>query len=142
MICEALLLCDQVVKDPGTGRCTVLGVFDRIAGAVPLRRKVTVYIRVAAEEGRRSLTLGIRSPDGEEHREGLTLEVRGGIAHADVGRALDLTFGAEGRYEFTLDSDGVRLGETWLDIENRPVMFLPNGKGVAIPTVEQLRGKN
>ena len=116
-ICLALVLCDAVWHDPGSGKRTILGVFSTIiAQAFPAQHgQMTVYC--ALTDGYGPTEIEIRLVDTSEEESQL-LQAKGMIEFSDPRLVvemdmplLNIVFPAPGEYRIQVLGAGVHLLE-------------------------------
>ena len=114
-VLNALLVCDEAIKEEGTGKITLIGIFEtmrvpRFPARLP---RLCVYVKMTDAEGQYEITLQlIRLDDlqviGERR---LTAALGDRMAAGElVFRFRTLTLLQPGRYEFRLFADGRTLG--------------------------------
>ncbi len=120
----AILVCDVAVRDPATGKHSLIGIFDRIwAQKFPTRRTLFLYIKLADAQGRYNLEARfLRSQTGEELvRAKGEAEISDRLIAADFSIQLPpVEFPAEGRYEFQVWANEVFLGRSFIDAVLQP----------------------
>ncbi len=114
-VLNALLVCDDAIKEEGTGKITLVGIFETMrVPRFPARpTRLCVYVKMTDAEGQYEITLQlIRLEDLQvigERRITATLGDRMAAGEL-VFRFRTLTFLYPGRYEFRLFADGRTLG--------------------------------
>jgi hypothetical protein len=107
---NAMLLCDHTIREQGTGKVSLIGIFENISAArfPVVHRSLSVYAKLGDAEGEYTIRLElVRLEDGHVVARG-TLRA----AFADRMTPGELIFGLEnlglerpGRYEFRLHAD-------------------------------------
>jgi len=117
-------VCDAAVRDPATGKHSLIGIFDRIwFRRFPTQRPLSLYIKVTDVEGRYRLEARlVRAETGEElgRARGETTFSSRLIAADFIIQLPPVQFPAEGRYEFQIWANDVYIGRTFLDAEIAP----------------------
>lgn len=112
-VMQAILCADQAIREAGTNKVTLVGIFDRILGPTfPLvwNRPVFVYARITDAQGQYPIKLELVRADDEQavgRLEGqATIADR--LASSEMIFALppEVTFERPGRYEFRLFANG------------------------------------
>ncbi len=109
---KALLVCDSVAGEVGTGKKSLLGLFDKIrAGSFPCSHpQMTVYFCIVDAEGSYNFRLELVYLNTDEiiaKGEFGPLEVKDRFQVVDASIALrGLTFPGAGKYEFRLYANG------------------------------------
>jgi hypothetical protein len=122
----AILLCDWIIIEHGTGKKTLVGLFDNLnAASFPVVRPMGFYARLTDLEGHYHFTLRIvrLDRDKEELMAGAEFEHKADDPLAILEVALNLPavpFTATGRYEFQLSTDGVYRGRATLNVQQLP----------------------
>ena len=114
----ALLICDQVIQDPTTGKHSLLGLFSRISTkAFPCTHpQLHVFISLTDGHGKASGELRMVRKDVEEDapaqmRLSGTIEFPSPLAIVDlVFKIVNLPLPAPGRYSCDFYCNGVLLG--------------------------------
>lgn len=122
---NAMLICDQAIREEGTGKVSLIGIFENIRGAnFPMAHTgLAVYIKVTDALGEYDLRLDLVRLDD--------LQLLGqGQVHATVTDRLSpaewvfnlsvLVFERSGRYEFRLSANGQHMASKTFDV------ILPN----------------
>jgi hypothetical protein len=107
---NAMLLCDQTIREQGTGKISLIGIFENISAArfPVVHRALSVYAKLADAEGEYAIRLElVRLDDGHVVAQGAMR-----AAFADRITPAELIFALEnlglerpGRYEFRLHAD-------------------------------------
>jgi len=114
----AVLVCDTAATDPGTGKKSLIGIFDKVFGTFPSQRPLTIYVRLTDAEGFYSFKLKyVQAGTGQT-----LAEVEGEAVIRDRLGASDfyvttppLVIPAVGRYEIQVWFNDVFVGSTFLD---------------------------
>lgn len=124
----ALLVCDQVIKEAGSSKWSVVGIFDQIVvdSKFPVvHPSLAIYCRLTEAEGSYtiSIDIGRLTEAGHEvigHIDGLQLEARDRTRTGDFGIITrNLVFPEPGRYYIRLLASGELLGEYPLLVRRR-----------------------
>jgi hypothetical protein len=124
-VLQGVLVCDQAIREFGTNKVTLVGIFDVIFGAeFPLAwtRPTAVYARVTDGQGEYDLRLELVRLDDEQTIGRLEGRVTIGdrMASVDLIFPIDaLRFERAGRYEFRLFAEGHHIGGTMLNVIQR-----------------------
>jgi hypothetical protein len=114
-ILNAMLLCDLTVREEGTGKYTLVGIFENInARAFPYRHgSLSVYAKITDAQGDYSIGLQfVRLEDLQVIGEGnlsATIPDRNAVSEL-VFQLGGLAFERPGRYEFRLLANGRAVG--------------------------------
>ena len=117
---QAVLLCDDVIREADTGKMTLVGIFDRVMGpAFPLSwtRPASVYARVTDAHGHYTFRLDLVDLERDQTigRIELPFQLEDRIASHDLVFPMNgMRFERPGNYEFQLFADlryvgGMRL---------------------------------
>ena len=116
-VLQAMLVCDQAIREVETNKVTLVGIIHRILGLeFPLlwSRPTTVYVRVTDAEGEYELRLELVRLEDEQMigRVDSTATLPDRMASREIIFNLDggLLFERPGTYEFRLFADGRHLG--------------------------------
>lgn len=115
----AALICDTAVADPGSGKKSLVGIFDTIhVSKFPTQRPMSVYVKLTDAEGFYKMEFRyVRVSSGEvlAKAEG-DVQVKSRIASSDFFFSFPpLPIPAEGRFEFQVWANDVFLGGTFID---------------------------
>jgi hypothetical protein len=119
----AILLCDWIIIEQGTGKKTLVGMFDSLqAAAFPTVRSMGFYARMTDLEGHYHFEVRVVRLEGnkEETMGGALAEFKAADRLAILEMALNLPpfqFPAPGRYEFQLFADDVYIGRAVLNVD-------------------------
>jgi hypothetical protein len=119
----AVLVCDSAAVDPGTGKKSLIGIFDRVwASKFPTNRPMFLYVKLTDAEGYYRIKVTyVQTQTGQSlaEVEG-EAEFPNRLASADfyVGTP-PLPIPAAGRYEFQIWANDVFLGSTFIDAIQR-----------------------
>lgn len=118
----AILVCDQAIRELGSNKVTLVGIFDRIASpAFPFQyvRGLAVYARLTDAAGRYQMRLELVRLEDEQTigraEVDATITDRMGSHELTYNIAL-LVFERPGLYEFRLVADGRHLGGMTLTV--------------------------
>ena len=120
----AALVCDVAVKDPTSGKSSLIGIFDRVhVKQFPAKRPVSVYIKLTEAEGQYDfLVKYVYSNTGEK-----LAEAKGHFTSKDKLATVELNLQfppipmpGEGRYDFQVWVNGAFLGQTFMDAAGMP----------------------
>src|SRR4029077_16113958 len=108
---KALLVCDSIAQELGSGKKSVIGIFDRIlAGSVPCTHpQLAVYFSAIDAEGSYKFRLDLVMVNTEKviARGEVSIDVRNRFEPVDGAIILQgLTFPEAGKYEFRLYANG------------------------------------
>lgn len=115
----AALVCDVAVKDPTTGKISLIGIFDKVnVKSFPVKRPVSLYAKLTEAEGQYQFQAKyVYSNTGE-----MLAEAKGEFnSREKLGTVeLNLQFPplpipGEGRYDFQIWVNGQFLGQTFMD---------------------------
>ena len=107
-VLQAMLLCDQAIRDAETNKVSLVGIFDQIRGAeFPLAwaRPTAVYTRVTDAEGHYQIQLELVRLEDEASVGRVDVEMTAGdrMGFGELIFKFDrLIFERPGRYEFRL----------------------------------------
>ena len=112
-VMQAILCADNAIREVGTNKVTLVGIFDRIFGpAFPLTwvRPMFVYIRIVDAQGEYPIRLELVRADDEQaigRLEGQAV-IADRLAASELIFSLppEITFETPGRYEFRLFANG------------------------------------
>jgi hypothetical protein len=115
----ASLVCDVAVKDPTTGKISLIGIFDRVnVKSFPAKRPVSVYAKLTEAEGQYHFQVRyVYSNTGESLAEAkgeFTAKDRFGTVELNL-QFPPLPLPGEGRYDFQVWVNGLFLGQTFID---------------------------
>lgn len=119
----AAIVCDAAVRDPSTGKTSLIGIFNRInVGKFPTQRPMSLFIKVADAEGFYELQVRYLLADTGD----MLAEAGGELKSNDRLGSIDmhisfplLPIPQEGRYEFQVWANSMFLGQTSLDVVRR-----------------------
>ena len=107
---NAMLLCDQTIREHGTGKMSLIGIFENISAArfPVVHRALTVYAKLADAEGEYGIRLELVRLD--DHHTVAQAALRATFADRMTPGELTLSlenlgFERPGRYEFRLYAD-------------------------------------
>jgi len=115
----AALVCDVAVKDPTTGKISLIGIFDKIhVKQFPAQRPVSLYAKLTEAEGNYQFQAKyVFSNTGET-----LAEAKGEFAAKEKLGTIELNLQypplpipGEGRYDFQIWVNGQFLGQTFID---------------------------
>jgi hypothetical protein len=127
-VLQAMLLCDQAIRDAETNKVSLVGIFDQIRGTdFPLTwaRPTAVYARVTDAEGHYQIRLELVRLEDELSVGRVDVEMTAGdrMGFGELIFKLDrLIFERPGRYEFRLFAGDWHVGGvvfTVVQIEER-----------------------
>ncbi len=115
----AALVCDVAVKDPTTGKISLIGIFDRVnVKAFPAKRTVSLYAKLTEAEGTYEFVARyVYSNTGEtlaEAKGEFTAREKLGTVELQL-QYPPLPIPGEGRYDFQIWVNGQFLGQTFID---------------------------
>ncbi len=117
-----LLVCDQAIRDAGTNKMTLVGIFERIPSSVfPFDwvRGFAVYARLTDAQGTYDMRIELVRLEDEQTiaRADLEVTVEDRMHAQEIAVAFDrLHFERPGRYEFRLFANDRYLGGAVLDV--------------------------
>jgi hypothetical protein len=119
----AVLVCDVATLDPGSGKKSLIGIFDRLnVKNFPTKRPMSIYIKLADAQGKYDVAVRLVQ---RETNDVLT-ELEGALEVTDRLTSVDffltappLPFPREGRYEFQVWANQVYLGAAMMDAHLR-----------------------
>jgi hypothetical protein len=117
----AILLCDTIIIEQGTGKKTLVGLFEALnAGGFPTVQRIGFYARLTDLEGKYRFSVRVVRIDGqkEEFVAGAEVDFTADNRLGILELALNLPplpFPNPGRYEFQLFADDVYLGRATID---------------------------
>lgn len=115
----AALVCDVAVKDPTTGKISLIGIFDKIhVKQFPAKRPVSLYAKLTEAEGSYQFQAKyVYSNTGEtlaEAKGEFTAKDKLGTVELQL-QYPPLPIPGEGRYDFQIWVNGQFLGQTFID---------------------------
>ena len=120
---SAILICDRVIEEAGTGKKTLVGIFERAhAPQVPALVPFAIYARLTDAEGdyRFRINISFLRSDREEVIGQLSAEIRNVQARLgvlEVGLNLPpWPFPSFGRYEVQLYANDIYIAHTAIDV--------------------------
>jgi len=122
---NAMLICDTTLRDQGTNKVSLIGIFDNVfASRFPARHGLlTVYANLTDAQGAYQMRLDlIRLRDLVVIGQGqldVTLEDRVGVAELEF-QLSNLVFTEPGRYEFRLFANGRSVGGKTFNVIQLP----------------------
>jgi hypothetical protein len=125
----AVLICDTAATDPGSGKKSIIGVFDKVFAAFPTQRPLTIYVRLTDAEGFYSFKLKyVQAATGQTLAElDGQAEVKDRLGASDFYVTTPpLPIPAPGRYEIQVWFNDVFIGSTFLDAVSQADLI---GKG-------------
>lgn len=117
-----LLVCDQAIREVGTNKATLVGIFDHISSSVfPFDwvRGATVYARLTDAQGVYDMRIELVRLEDEQAiaRADFKVIVEDRIRPHEIAEEFDqLGFERPGRYEFRLFANERYLGGAVLDV--------------------------
>jgi hypothetical protein len=117
----AALVCDVAVKDPTTGKISLIGIFDKVhVKQFPAQRPVSLYAKLTEAEGAYQFQARyVYSNTGEplaEAKGEFTAKEKLGTVELNL-QYPPLPIPGEGRYDFQIWVNGQFLGQTFIDAE-------------------------
>ncbi|MEN8614043.1 hypothetical protein ABFB09_01990 [Dehalogenimonas sp. THU2] len=115
----AALICDVAVKEPTSGKISLIGIFDRVhVKEFPSKRPVSMYAKLTEAEGKYDFQVRyVYSNTGEK-----LAEAKGNFTSQDKLATVELNLQfpplplpGEGRYDFQIWVNGQFLGQTFID---------------------------
>jgi hypothetical protein len=115
----AALVCDVAVKDPTTGKISLIGIFDKVhVKQFPAQRPVSLYAKLTEAEGNYQFQAKyVYSNTGEalaEAKGEFTAKEKLGTIELNL-QYPPLPLPGEGRYDFQIWVNGQFLGQTFID---------------------------
>lgn len=123
---NAMLVCDQVIRDAISGKFSLIGIFERVwAQSFPTRLpRVSIYAKITDAQGEYQFRLAlVRLDSNEEIGSNTTppVSIPDRLAPYDLVFELhDLVLPAEGRYEFRLYADDQFVGQKSFEVMRVP----------------------
>lgn len=121
-VLQAMLVCDHAIREIGTNKVTLVGIFDRIwSSTFPIHwvKELSVYARVTDAEGEYQIRLELVRLDDEQaigQGDG-TVTIADRMSSTELIFNLDaLVFERPGRYEFRLFAEGRHVGGQVLNV--------------------------
>ncbi len=133
---QAFLICDDVLRDKGTGKVQITGVFDHIAvQSLPaIHRNASVYLRLVLPREMQGVEvdLEIISPSGKRARtDTQTFNASAGGVVEGTSSLNEIHLPEFGKYRFKLRVNGEALAEYSLDVVRRTgLKTVPDGATV------------
>ena len=122
----AILLCDGIIIEQGTGKKTLVGLFNNLnAASFPTVQPVGFYASLTDLDGHYRFDIRVVRLAGEteELMGGAEAEFESHDRLATLEMAVNLPpvpFTGPGRYEFQLFADGIYIGRATLNVQPRP----------------------
>ena len=102
----AMLVCDQVIAEQGTGKKSLIGIFDNVNGqAFPAQVRLAVYAKLADAEGDYTFRLTLVNLKNETHLIDMNIKATVADPLSAVELAVNMigfVLPEAGRYEFQL----------------------------------------
>jgi hypothetical protein len=118
----AILLCDQIILEQGTGKKTLVGVFDDLwSNSEPIRQPVGFYAKMTDLEGLYHFAVKVVriAAEGEIAIAGgaipMTQPIVNRLENLDIALNLPTVFPTFGKYEFQLFANDMYLGRAVLN---------------------------
>ncbi|MGI2336351.1 MAG: DUF6941 family protein [Dehalogenimonas sp.] len=115
----AALVCDVAVKDPTSGKISLIGIFDRVhVKEFPAKRPVSLYAKLTEAEGEYEFQARyVYSNTGEKLAEAKgKFTAKEKLATVELNLQFPpLPITGEGRYDFQIWVNGAFLGQTFID---------------------------
>lgn len=115
----AALVCDVAVKDPTSGKISLIGIFDRVhVKEFPSKRPVSLYAKLTEAEGQYEFQARyVYSNTGEKLAEAKgKFTAKEKLATVELNLQFPpLPIPGEGRYDFQIWVNGAFLGQTFID---------------------------
>jgi hypothetical protein len=127
-IAQAMIVCDAVHRDPGTGKIFLLGTFSTLyTRTIPFKHPQMCLFLVMTEcKGTTPILVRLVRVDHDTGEDESMAVVKGKLespdplaVHEMVLQFKDVTFGRPGEYRFQLESDGEPLLEKRLVVQSR-----------------------
>ena len=120
----AALVCDAAVVDPGTGKTSLIGIFNHVnVGAFPTQQPVSLYFKVTDAEGRYKIEIRYSHADTDE----VLASMEGEFQSTNRLQSMDflvecpsLPIPRAGRYAFQFWANSMFLGSAFVDATQRP----------------------
>ena len=123
----AILICDQIVQDPSTGKHSLLGLFSQITASGFPCAHPQLHVFVSLTDGHGPAAGVLRLVRKGAQPEAPVLETRGDIEFSHPLAIVDLIFNivnlslpAPGRYSFDFYCNGALLGSRPFDVVHAP----------------------
>jgi hypothetical protein len=118
----AILLCDQIILEQGTGKKTLVGVFDDLwSNSEPITQRVGFYAKMTDLEGHYQFAIKVVriAAEGEIVVAGgnipMTQPITNRLANLDIALNVPTVFPTFGKYEFQLFANDMYLGRAVLN---------------------------
>lgn len=118
----AILLCDQVILEQGTGKKTLVGIFEDInSPGEPIPHRVGFFARMTDLEGSYNFAIKVVriAPEGEVVVAGgqlsLPQAITDRLANVDLALNVPAVFPKFGKYEFQLFANDMYIGRAVLN---------------------------
>ena len=122
----AILLCDQVILEQGTGKKTLVGIFEDInSSGEPIAHRVGFFARVTDLEGLYNFAIKVVriAPEGEvvvaAGQFPLPQAISDRLANVDIALNVPAVFPKFGKYEFQLFANDMYIGRAVLNCRKR-----------------------
>ena len=118
ILCAAII-CDCGVKDPGTGKYTLVGLFDVIAaGAFPASQQCSLYLKLTEVHGESPLMVEVvHDAEGKQvGRVNGRIKSPTPLAVLDTLLPLELVLPWPGRYQIRVFAGNAFIGHTSLEV--------------------------
>ena len=119
----AALICDVAVADPGTGKKSLIGIFDRvIVGKFPTQHSMSLYLKMTDAEGYYPLEIEYVYVNTGELLAKVVgeMEAKDRTVSSDVHMPFQaLPIPKAGRYEFRVKASNMFLGSAFMDAVQR-----------------------
>jgi len=115
----AAIVCDVAVKDPSTGKVSLIGIFDRISVLnFPTKRPLSLYVKLTDAEGNYDFNVKYVQVESMKNLAGAggSFVFKDRLASSDLFISFPpLPIPEEGRYEFQIWANSVFLGRAFID---------------------------
>jgi hypothetical protein len=119
----AAIVCDVAVKDPATGKVSLIGIFDRIlVTKFSTKRPLSLYIKLTDAEGNYDIKVKYVQVKSAKilAEAGGRFEYKDRLASSDLYIPFPpLPIPEEGRYEFQIWANSIFLGRAFIDAVQR-----------------------
>ncbi len=119
----AIIVCDSIIEDRGTGKKTLVGIFNRLGSKKFPCRHPALSIFVSLTNGQGHYQAQLQCVDARKDKPIIGLE--GGIEFEDPKAVIELGFNIDGMvfpgpgiYEFQFLCDGVLIGQRPFEVRD------------------------
>jgi hypothetical protein len=124
----AILLCDQVILEHGTGKKSLVGVFEQVwSPSEPIVQRIGFFARMTDLEGQYSFAIKVVRISAEEEivvalgKIEMAQPIMDRLANVDIALNLTTVFPTFGKYEFQLFANDMYVGRGVLNCRKQEV---------------------